>query len=160
MPNALVIVESPAKAKTINKFLGRGYTVKASMGHVRDLPKREMGVDEEDFTPTYTVLDEKKKTLGELRKAAKRADDVYLASDPDREGEAICWHLKEELQKDSGASYIRLIEEQTEQMGIGRVVSVIGRFWSLDREGNWDRIEKTYRLLAVTCWEDGDAINL
>ena len=97
MARSLVIVESPAKAKTINKFLGKGFVVKASMGHVRDLPKKTLGVDEKDFTPTYTALPEKKKTLAELRKAAKDADAIFLAADPDREGEAICWHLKEEL---------------------------------------------------------------
>jgi DNA topoisomerase-1 len=97
MARSLVIVESPAKAKTINKFLGRGFVVKASMGHVRDLPKRTLGVDEKDFTPTYVALPEKKKTLVELKKAVKDVDMVFLAADPDREGEAICWHLKEEL---------------------------------------------------------------
>ena len=109
MASSLVIVESPAKAKTINKFLGRGYTVKASMGHVRDLPKRTLGVDEEDFTPTYTTLAEKKKTIGELKKAAKGAEEIYLATDPDREGEAICWHLKEVLQKDTKATFHRVM---------------------------------------------------
>ncbi len=109
MASALVIVESPAKAKTINKFLGRNFTVKASMGHVRDLPKQNLGVDEEDFTPTYTVLPEKKKTIAELRKAAKHATDIYLASDPDREGEAICWHLLELLKKDTKATFHRVL---------------------------------------------------
>ncbi len=109
MPKALVVVESPAKAKTINKFLGRGYTVKASMGHVRDLPKRTLGVDEEDFTPTYAVLAEKKKTLSELKKAAKNATKIYLASDPDREGEAICWHLVEILKKETKATFHRVM---------------------------------------------------
>ena len=109
MGNALVIVESPAKAKTINKFLGRGYVVKASMGHVRDLPKRKLGVDEETFEPTYEILAEKKKTMAELKKAAKHADAIYLASDPDREGEAICWHLQEELQKDTKATFHRVL---------------------------------------------------
>ena len=109
MASALVIVESPAKAKTINKFLGRGFTVKASMGHVRDLPKRELGVDEEDFTPTYAVLAEKKKTLTELKKAAKVATDIYLAADPDREGEAICWHLMEVLKKETKANFHRVL---------------------------------------------------
>ena len=84
MARSLVIVESPAKAKTINKFLGRDFTVKASMGHVRDLPKRELGVDEDSFEPKYIPLPEKKKTLNELRKAAKSASAIYLASDPDR----------------------------------------------------------------------------
>ena len=109
MASALVIVESPAKAKTINKFLGRNYTVKASMGHVRDLPKRELGVDEKDFTPTYAILSEKRKTISDLKKAAKNADDIYLASDPDREGEAICWHLMEVLRKGTKAKFHRVL---------------------------------------------------
>jgi DNA topoisomerase-1 len=109
MGKALVIVESPAKAKTINKFLGRGFTVKASMGHVRDLPKKDLGVDEETFEPTYSVLPDKKKTLSDLKKAAKSAEDVYLASDPDREGEAICWHLQQELSKGSKAVFHRVL---------------------------------------------------
>ena len=109
MARSLVIVESPAKAKTINKFLGKGFVVKASMGHVRDLPKKTLGVDEKDFTPTYTALPEKKKTLAELRKAAKEADAIFLAADPDREGEAICWHLKEELSKDTDVVFRRVM---------------------------------------------------
>jgi len=109
VPNSLVIVESPAKAKTIHKFLGRGYTVKASMGHVRDLPKRDLGVDEKDFTPTYVVLGDKKKTIAELTKAAKGAKRIYLASDPDREGEAICWHLKEVLSRETDAEFHRVM---------------------------------------------------
>ena len=109
MARSLVIVESPAKAKTINKFLGKGFVVKASMGHVRDLPKKTLGVDEKDFTPTYTALPEKKKTLAELRKAAKDSDAIFLAADPDREGEAICWHLKEELSKDTDVVFKRVL---------------------------------------------------
>ncbi|MFP4106286.1 MAG: type I DNA topoisomerase [Phycisphaerae bacterium] len=95
---SLVIVESPAKAKTINRYLGDNYIVKASMGHVRDLPKKEMGVDlEHDFSPKYEPLQGKKKMLSELRKDAKKAEKVYLATDLDREGEAIAWHLAESL---------------------------------------------------------------
>ena len=98
MAKALVIVESPAKAKTINKYLGRGYTVIASMGHVRDLPKSKLGVDvDAGFTPVYEPLASRKKVLAELRAAAKDATDIYVATDPDREGEAIGWHLAEEL---------------------------------------------------------------
>jgi len=94
----LVIVESPAKAKTIMKFLGSGHLVKASMGHVRDLPKSKIGVDEKkSFKPTYQVLPGRKKIIDELRRSAESAEAVYLAADPDREGEAICWHLAEEL---------------------------------------------------------------
>jgi DNA topoisomerase I len=98
MAKALVVVESPAKAKTINKYLGRDYKVMASMGHVRDLPKSKLGVDvDEDFEPTYEVIPSRKKVLTELRAEAKKADEIYLATDPDREGEAIGWHLAEEL---------------------------------------------------------------
>ena len=93
MAKNLVIVESPAKAKTINKFIGKDYIVKASVGHVRDLPKSELGVDEETFEPTYEVLEGKEKVVSELKAAAKKADTIYIASDPDREGEAIGWHV-------------------------------------------------------------------
>jgi DNA topoisomerase-1 len=99
MPKALVIVESPAKAKTIGKYLGKQYVVKASLGHIKDLPKKDLAVDvERDFTPRYEVIEGKKKLISELKQAAKGVDSVYLAADPDREGEAICWHLKEELE--------------------------------------------------------------
>src|SRR5436309_5962504 len=98
MAKALVIVESPAKAKTIGKYLGKQYIVKASLGHVKDLPKKDLAVDvENDFTPKYEVIEGKKKLITELKQAAKGVDSVYLAADPDREGEAICWHLQEEL---------------------------------------------------------------
>jgi DNA topoisomerase-1 len=93
MAKNLVIVESPAKAKTINKFIGKDYVVKASVGHVRDLPKSEIGVDEETFVPKYEVLEGKEKVVSELKAAAKKADNIYIASDPDREGEAIGWHV-------------------------------------------------------------------
>lgn len=97
MPD-LVIVESPAKAKTIEKILGKGYTVKASVGHVRDLPPKRLGVDLQDgFTPEYIVIRGKAKVLDELRASAKRAGKIYLAPDPDREGEAIAWHIAQEL---------------------------------------------------------------
>ncbi len=102
MGKNLVIVESPAKAKTISKFLGRGFTVKASMGHVRDLPKSQMGVAiDKGFEPKYITVRGQGKTLQELRKAVKAADHVYLATDPDREGEAISWHLAEVLNLDT-----------------------------------------------------------
>ena len=90
----LVIVESPAKAKTISKYLGPGYQVKASMGHVRDLPKSKLGVDTTTFEPAYQDIKAKEETIAELRKAAKASERVYLATDPDREGEAISWHLQ------------------------------------------------------------------
>ena len=98
MPKSLVIVESPAKAKTINKYLGSDYTVKASMGHVMDLPKKDLGVDvEKDFRPTYIAIPAKKDVIAELKAAAAKVDNIYLAADPDREGEAICAHLRELL---------------------------------------------------------------
>ena len=97
MSNHLVIVESPSKAKTIGKYLGPDYTVKASMGHLRDLPKSTMGVDLANFEPEYVPVQTKKDLIDELKKEAKKADTVYLATDPDREGEAISWHLKELL---------------------------------------------------------------
>ena len=94
----LVIVESPSKAKTIGKYLGPDYVVKASMGHLRDLPKSKMGVDlEHDFEPQYLPLAGKEDIIKELQTASKKADHVFLATDPDREGEAISWHLKELL---------------------------------------------------------------
>ena len=98
-PSNLVIVESPSKAKTIGKYLGPDYTVKASMGHLRDLPKSTMGVDlEGNFEPKYIPVKGKEDIIKELKDAAKKVDTVYLATDPDREGEAISWHLKELLQ--------------------------------------------------------------
>jgi DNA topoisomerase-1 len=98
MAKSLVVVESPAKAKTINKYLGREYKVLASMGHVRDLPKSKLGVDiEEGFEPQYEPIAARKKVIAELKSAAKDATDIYIATDPDREGEAIGWHLAEEL---------------------------------------------------------------
>ena len=100
MANAqnLVIVESPSKAKTIGKYLGSNYIVKASMGHLRDLPKSTMGVDLDAFEPEYVPVAGKETIIGELKQAARNAETVYLATDPDREGEAISWHLKELLE--------------------------------------------------------------
>ncbi|BBU39830.1 type I DNA topoisomerase [Aeribacillus sp. FSL K6-1121] len=101
MSDYLVIVESPAKAKTIEKYLGKKYTVKASMGHVRDLPKSQMGVDiEHNFQPKYITIRGKGPVLKELKNAAKKAKKVFLAADPDREGEAIAWHLAQSLDID------------------------------------------------------------
>ena len=92
MTKSLVIVESPAKAKTIGKYLGKQYLVKASLGHIKDLPKKELAVDiDRNFEPRYELIEGKKKLIQELRKAAKGVESVYLAADPDREGEAICF---------------------------------------------------------------------
>ena len=98
MADNLVIVESPAKAKTIQKFLGNGYVVKSSFGHIRDLQDKKLSVDvEKGFTPEYVIPSDKKKVVAELKKAAESASTVWLASDEDREGEAISWHLYETL---------------------------------------------------------------
>jgi len=103
MPKALVIVESPVKAKTINKYLGKQYIVKASLGHIKDLPKKDLAVDvEHGFEPRYEIIEGKRKLLAELKQAAKGVESIYLAADPDREGEAICSHLQEELQGKKG----------------------------------------------------------
>src|ERR1700748_129467 len=111
MAKNLVIVESPAKAKTIGKYLGKNFTVKASLGHVKDLPKKNLAVDvDNDFTPVYEVIEGKKKLIQELRQAAKGAETVYLAADPDREGEAICYHLQEELdERKNGPKIFRVM---------------------------------------------------
>ena len=116
-PSNLVIVESPSKAKTIGKYLGSAYTVKASMGHLRDLPKSTMGVDlEHDFTPKYLPVAGKEELIKELKKAAKQADTVYLATDPDREGEAISWHLKELLQLPDSKTHRVTFNEITQKV--------------------------------------------
>ena len=94
MKKSLLIVESPAKARTIQKFLGKEFQVKASMGHIRDLPVKRFGVKiEEDFAPQYQILSDKKKIAKELAESAKGSGNVYIATDEDREGEAIGWHL-------------------------------------------------------------------
>ena len=101
MAKNLLIVESPAKAKTIEKILGSDFQVKSCFGHIRDLEKADMGIDlENNFTPTYIVPTEKQKVVAELRKLAKSSDEVWLASDEDREGESISWHLAEVLNLD------------------------------------------------------------
>ncbi|WP_416210078.1 toprim domain-containing protein, partial [Anaerolinea sp.] len=97
----LVIVESPAKAKTVGRFLGKGFTVKASVGHVRDLLRSELSVDiEHDFQPKYRVPNEKRAVVKELKALAQEAEEIYLATDPDREGEAIAWHLMQAAEID------------------------------------------------------------
>jgi len=102
MAKSLVIVESPAKAKTIGKYLGAQYIVKASLGHIKDLPKKDLAVAVDgDFRPNYQIIEGKKKLIDELKQAAKKVESIYLAADPDREGEAICYHLQEELDGDS-----------------------------------------------------------
>src|SRR6185436_18924645 len=103
MSKSLVIVESPSKAKTINKYLGKDFKVLASVGHVKDLPKKGLGVDvENDFEPTYEVMPGKEKVVREIKDAAKDAETVFIATDPDREGEAIGYHLAEIVKSGRG----------------------------------------------------------
>jgi DNA topoisomerase-1 len=110
----LVIVESPAKAKTLEKYLGRDYTVKASVGHIMDLPKSKLGVDiEGSFTPDFHVIQGKKKIIDELKRSSKGKENIYLASDPDREGEAIAWHLADQLGQNGSQIHRLLINEIT-----------------------------------------------
>src|SRR5512145_2034709 len=119
MAKSLVVVESPAKAKTINKYLGRNYKVVASMGHVRDLPKSKLGVDvDEGFEPSYEVIASRKKILKELKDAAKTAEEIFVATDPDREGEAIGWHLAEELGTANRKKIRRLMFNEITKKGV------------------------------------------
>ena len=98
MGKSLIIVESPAKIKTLKKFLGPNYIIESSVGHIRDLPEKEFGIDiEHDFEPKYTILPDKEEVIERLRKAAKQCEVVYLSPDPDREGEAIAWHITQIL---------------------------------------------------------------
>jgi DNA topoisomerase-1 len=124
---SLVIVESPAKAKTVNHYLGKDYIVKASMGHVRDLPKKAMGIDiAAGFTPTYEIIPEKKKTVAELRKAAKDSERVILAADPDREGEAISWHLSQ-LLRDANPHIFRAAFNEITEEGVRAAFEHLGQ---------------------------------
>ena len=112
----LLIVESPAKAKTIARYLGKGFTVKASIGHIVDLPKKNLGVEiAKNFKPEYQVMPEKKKVAKEIQDAAKKADRIFLAPDPDREGEAIAWHIAKLIEKEKKPVKRVLINEITKQ---------------------------------------------
>lgn len=123
MSKALVIVESPAKAKTIKKYLGADFEVKASVGHIKDLPKSQLGVDvEKDFEPEYEVIDGKGKVVADLRKASKECDVIYLAPDPDREGEAIAWHIQEEIIK-SKKPIFRVMFNEITQRGVTQAIA-------------------------------------
>lgn len=142
MQKSLVIVESPAKAMTINRYLGSGYLVKASMGHVRDLPKSRLGVDiERDFAPDYVVIPERKKTVAELQKIAKDSAAVILAADPDREGEAISWHLGELLEKSNPNIRRVLLHEITKEA----VEEAFKNLGNIDQ--NKIRAQQTRRIL-------------
>ena len=127
--NALVIVESPAKAKTIKKYLGPGYVVKASVGHVKDLPKKKMGIDiQHGFAPEYVVIEKKEKVLAEIKAAAETAGRVFLAPDPDREGEAIAWHIADEIRPTNPRIYRVLFNEITKKA----ITEAMGKPMELD----------------------------
>src|SRR5262245_437815 len=118
MSKALVIVESPAKARTIKKYLGSGYTVKASVGHVKDLPKSKMGVDvNRNFEPEYVIIRGKSKVLSDIKQAAETCDKVYLGPDPDREGEAIAWHIADEI-RDANSKIYRVLFNEITKKGV------------------------------------------
>src|SRR6058998_2113279 len=103
----LVIVESPAKAKTIGKYLGRGYRVRATVGHIMDLPEKKLGIDiERGFEPELIPIPGKEKTIADLKSAAKDSREVFIATDPDREGEAIAWHVAEQIRPKRGAATV------------------------------------------------------
>lgn len=124
---SLVIVESPAKAKTINKILGKEFTVKASVGHIKDLPAKELGVDvEKNFEPHYVVIPGKEKIIKELKKASKEVDKIFLAPDPDREGEAIAWHIASEISnkksKDSNEKIYRIIFNEITERAVQEAI--------------------------------------
>src|SRR5262244_1924463 len=130
MAKALVIVESPAKAKTINKYLGKQYVVKASLGHIKDLPKKDLSVDVDNgFEPKYEVIEGKKKLIQELKQTAKKVENVYLAADPDREGEAICFHLQEELRdgKKAGPRIYRVMFNEITKRAIEKAFEKPGQ---------------------------------
>lgn len=116
MSKSLIIVESPAKARTLQRYLGKSYDVKASVGHIRDLPVKTLGVDiDHDFAPQYETIRGKGKVIADLKKAAKRADEIYLAPDPDREGEAIAWHIAESLKTAKKPIHRALFHELTKK---------------------------------------------
>jgi DNA topoisomerase-1 len=115
--NNLVIVESPTKARTLSRFLGKDYRIEASMGHIRDLPKAEMGVDtEHDFEPKYIIPRDKKKKVNELKKIAEGVKNIWLASDPDREGEAIAWHIKQIITSDKPKKGVKATQHQIKRV--------------------------------------------
>jgi len=142
MDKALVIVESPAKAKTINRYLGPSYVVKASMGHIRDLPKSKLGVDvDKNFEPNYVIIPERRKLVAELKKAAENSTSVILAADPDREGEAICWHLSA-LLEDANKNIYRVLLHEITKHAVEEAIQHMGK---LDR--NLFNAQQTRRIL-------------
>ncbi len=142
MAKSLVIVESPAKAKTVNRYLGSGYLVKASMGHVCDLPKSKLGVDiKNDFKPTYQIIPERRPLVAELKKLASESDQIILAADPDREGEAISWHISQLLEPVNQKIYRAVFYEITERA----IKEAFSRLGALDQ--NKINAQQTRRIL-------------
>ena len=124
---SLVIVESPAKAKTIGKYLGRGYRVKATIGHLRDLPQKKLGIDiEKGFEPEYVTIEGKEKTLAELKAAAHESREVFLATDPDREGEAIAWHVAEQIRRRGAPPVRRVLFHEITKDAVQRAIAAAG----------------------------------
>src|SRR5687767_10294010 len=124
---SLVIVESPAKAKTIGKYLGRGYQVKATVGHVRDLPEKKLGIDVDNgFQPEYVTIAGKEKTLADLKAAAKESSQIYIATDPDREGEAIAWHVAGQVKRRGGAPVRRVLFHEITKDAIQKAIAAAG----------------------------------
>ena len=131
MAKSLIIVESPTKARTITKYLGRGYAVMASVGHIKDLPTSKLGVDlEHDFEPQYVTIKGKAKVLADIKKKAEEADKIFLAPDPDREGEAIAWHLEQELlgksKKKKGGKIFRVLFNEITKTAVKRALESPG----------------------------------
>jgi len=125
---SLVIVESPAKAKTIGKYLGRGYRVKATVGHLRDLPEKKLGIDiANGFEPEYVTISGKEKTLADLKSAAHDSKEVFLATDPDREGEAIAWHVSEQIKRRGGAPVRRVMFHEITKDAVQRAIANAGQ---------------------------------
>jgi DNA topoisomerase I len=124
---SLVIVESPAKAKTIGKYLGRAFRVKATIGHLRDLPQKKLGIDiDSGFIPEYVTIAGKEKTLADLKTAAKDAREIFLATDPDREGEAIAWHVAEQIRRRGGAPIRRVLFHEITKDAVQRAIASAG----------------------------------
>jgi DNA topoisomerase-1 len=125
---SLVIVESPAKAKTIGKYLGRAYRVKATIGHLRDLPEKKLGIDiDAGFEPEYVTISGKEKTLHDLKTAASESKEIFLATDPDREGEAIAWHVADQIKRRGGAPVRRVLFHEITKDAVQRAIAAAGQ---------------------------------
>src|ERR1700682_5300965 len=141
---SLVIVESPAKAKTIGKYLGRAYRVRATIGHVRDLPEKKMGIDiENGFEPEYVTIPGKEKTVADLKSAAKDSREIFLATDPDREGEAIAWHVAQQIKTKNGAPISRVLFHEITRDAVMLAIANAGKI-----DGRKVDAQQALRVLA------------